>query len=277
MELANQVVLIPGASRPVGRAIARYFGSRGAALILPCFDDWPESNEEMAEEFDKAGYDCLISSCDLTSPEQTADLLERAARRFGVLHHLVNNIERGGMPVVHGSYDHQVNRCQWELELSTTLKAKWNLYEQCRDLLLKSGDGSVTNISSIASLVGRAGPAAPLFSDGYSAANTGIANLTRQWAREAAPAIRVNEVMLGLIDARHGKSTRGWSLLSDEQRRALLEHTLAGRTGTVEEVAELVYFIAVRASYMTGSTIVLDGGYLLGADRVPPISPGVLG
>jgi 3-oxoacyl-[acyl-carrier protein] reductase len=276
MELANQVILIPGASRPVGRAIAHYFGSRGAALILPCFDDWPESNEEMAEEFEKAGYTCLIRSCDLTSPEQTAALLEHAARTFGALNHLVNNIERGGMPIVHGSYAQQVNQSQWELELNTTLKAKWNLFQHCRDLLRESGSGSVTNISSIASLIGRAGPAASLYSDGYSAANAGVAHLTRQWAREAAPDIRVNEIMLGLIETRHGEGTRGWSLLNDEQRQALLGHTLIGRTGTVEEVAELVYFIAVRASYMTGSSIVFDGGYRLGADRVPPMSPGVL-
>lgn len=276
MELSNRVVLIPGASRPVGRAIARVFGSRGAALVLPFHHDWPESTEEMQTEFRRAGYDCMCHACDLTSPAETVALLQRVAKEYGELHHLINNIERGGMPIVHGSYSRETNREQWQLEFSTTLEAKWNLFQQSRHLLAQSTTGSVTNISSIAGLVGRSGPAAPLFSDGYSAANLGISSFTRQWAREAAPDIRVNEIMLGLIDARHGEGTRGWSLLSDEQKQALLDHTLVARTGTPEEVAELVYFIAVKAGYMTGSTIVLDGGYLIGADRVPAVNPGVL-
>ncbi len=63
----------------------------------------------------------------------------------------------------------------------------------------QSGTGTVINISSIAALVGRSGPGAAFFSDGYSAANQAISTLTRTWAREAAPKIRVNELMLGLI------------------------------------------------------------------------------
>ena len=103
-----------------------------------------------------------------------------------------------------------------------------------------------------------------------------MATLTRQWARELAPAVRVNEVMLGLFDGRHGPGTRGWGLLTDIQKSELLAHTLAGRTGAPEEAAEFIFFLAVRARYLTGTVIPFDGGYLLGGNGVAELPTGVL-
>jgi 3-oxoacyl-[acyl-carrier protein] reductase len=202
--------------------------------------------------------------------------MEQVKARFRNLDYLVNNIERGGMPIVHGSYEHEHNRNQWELELDTTLRAKWNLF-RCTLPLMRDGGGAVVNISSIAGICGRSGPAACFFNDGYSAANRAIQGLTENWAREAAPNIRVNELMLGLINSRHGENTRGWAALSDRQRQELLEHTLLNRLGKPQEVADAVYFLAVDATFITGSTIRMDGGYILGGDAVPPLPPGILG
>ncbi|MEJ2134948.1 MAG: SDR family NAD(P)-dependent oxidoreductase, partial [Desulfofustis sp.] len=199
-ELLGRVVLVPGGCRPVGRAVAHSFASRGATLILPVYPDWPESNKDMEQEFSQAGYDYLCHSGDLTSSAQTHALLAAVKNRYGALDYLINNIERGGMPVVHGSYELEVNKDQWQVELDTTLRAKWNLYQHSLELLRNCQDGAVINISSIAAMVGRSGPASGLFNDGYSAANRGVASFTRQWARELAPSVRVNEVMLGLFD-----------------------------------------------------------------------------
>ena len=277
MELSDRVALIPGASRPIGRAIANIFGRNGATLILPFYKDWPDSTVEMKRHFNRAGYDFLSIECDLTREDETETLLAQVESNYGVLHYLINNIERGGMPVVHGSYELEINQDQWDLEFNTTLKAKWNLFNNSLRLLKKSNRGAVINISSIAGLTGRSGPVAPLFNDGYSAANCGISSFTRQWAKEAAPEIRVNEIMLGLFKTRHGEETRGWSLLSSEQKEAIINRTLMARTGNPEEVAELAYFLAAKAGYMSGSTIVLDGGYLVGAEDVKPIGEGILG
>ena len=275
-ELVGSVALIPGGCRPVGLAIARTFASRGATLVLPTFTDWPEANRDMESQFSQAGYDFVCLPCDLTSAEQTRELLAEVKDRFGVLHYLINNIDRGGMPVVHGSYDRDVNRDQWQLEFDTTLKAKWNLYHHSFDLLKSCGEGAVINVSSIAARIGRAGPASLLYNDGYSAANLGVSSFTSQWARELAPTVRVNEVMLGLIEGRHGPSTRGWALLDENQRRELIAHTLAGRCGTPEEVAEFIYYLAVRARYLTGAVIPFDGGYLLGGSQVGEMPEGTL-
>jgi 3-oxoacyl-[acyl-carrier protein] reductase len=124
MNLAIKNALVLGASRGIGRAIARRLAAEGAKLILPWFD-WPESVEEMEEEF--SGH--LTLQADLRDTESVQAMARRIANEYGTLHVLINNIERGGMPVVHGSYRRPVNREQWQLELDTTLYAKWLVFD----------------------------------------------------------------------------------------------------------------------------------------------------
>ena len=275
MRLQGKTVLVPGASRPIGRAIARRFAEEGAALVLP-FHDWPESNSEMVEEFQQRGATVLAMPVDLSKKDEVAALAAEVRERFTGLDFLINNIERGGMPVVHGSYDLAHNAGQWDLEISTTLTAKWLLFHYFLPLMGGAAGRAVVNISSIAALTGRSGAAAALFNDGYSAANRAIASFTETWAREAAPDIRVNELMLGLIQGRHGEGTRGWQVLEEKVRTGLREHIVLGRTGLPEEVATAVLFLAVDATYMTGTVLRMDGGFVLGGDRVPDMPPGIL-
>jgi 3-oxoacyl-[acyl-carrier protein] reductase len=275
MKLAEKNGLVLGASRGIGLAIARKLAGQGVRLALPWFD-WPDSCREMEKEFAALNMDHITMQTDLRDADSVQDMVRTIDAQFGRLHILVNNIERGGMPVVHGSYHRQVNHDQWQLEMDTTLHAKWLVFEQCLALLRKAEQASVVNISSIAAITGRSGPAGMVFNDGYAAANRGIASLTENWARIGAPYIRVNEIMIGLIDRRHGLGTRGWDLLDKQSKKQLLEHTLLKRTGTPEEVAEAVLFLIRDAEFMTGSTIRLDGGFVLGADEVGPMPDGVL-
>ena len=275
LKKTRKVALIPGASRPIGRAIARTFGAAGYHLFLPYYD-WPESVEEMCVEFSEKGYSHTTQSVDLRKKDEVEKFIQTVQKQAGHINVLINNIERGGMPIVHGSYDHSHNREQWQRELETTLKAKWLLYQQSLPLLKNTASATVINISSIAGKIGRTGPAAPFFSDGYSAANNAISTLTTTWAREVAPDIRVNEIVLGFIDGRHGRGTRGWRELTKKQKKALHQHILLKRTGTPKEVAKTVFFLATEASYITGASIPMDGGYSLGGDYVPPLPPGIL-
>jgi len=82
--------------------------------------------------------------------------------------------------------------------------------------------------------------------------------------------------MLGLIDGRHGPGTRGWKLLDTETQEKLLQHTLLGRTGTPNEVADAILFLVKNGAFMTGTTLRLDGGYVLGGEEVPPLPEGTL-
>lgn len=275
MDITNMTAIVPGASRAIGRAIANSLGEQGVKLLLPTFD-WPESIEEMEHEFSEKNYTFLSLPVDLRAEEEVKQLLHRCKEEFGSLSILINNIERGGMPVVHGSYDHPHNHEQWDLELATSLKAKWLLFHHGLPLLKESGGGTVVNISSIAASEGRSGAGAHFFNDAYSAANRAISSFTETWAREAAPTIRVNELMLGLIRYRHGENTRGWATLSQEERQEITEQCLLGRTGTPEEVAQAVLFLIRDADYMTGTTMRLDGGFSLGSKRVPPMPKGIL-
>ncbi len=270
MKLQGKTALIPGAARPIGRSIATTLGELGVNLVLPCFD-WPESILEMKEEFDRKQFHTYCPSVDLREPPQVQKLVHDITEKFGALHILINNIERGGMPILHGSYEHELNKDQWQLEMSTCLQTKWLLFTNCLPLMKQSGSGTVINISSVAALTGRSGAGAVFFSDGYAAANRAISSFTQSWAREGAPEIRVNELMLGLIDSRHGRQTRGWSLLSDDQKKRIFDNLPLGRIGEPEDVAKAVHFLVSHADYMTGATIRLDGGFVIGNEAVPPI------
>jgi 3-oxoacyl-[acyl-carrier protein] reductase len=270
MDLTGKYALALGASRGMGRAIARKLAGHGARLILPWFD-WPESVQEMEKEF--AGH--LSLQADLRRPASVRALAGQIEAHCGCLHILINNIERGGMPVLHGSYDRPVNSGQWQVELETTLRAKQLVFDHCLPLLRRAEQAAVVNISSIAALTGRSGPAGLLFNDGYAAANRGVSSFTETWARLGAPSIRVNELMLGLFAHRHGPGTRGWSLLTAAEQEALLHHTLLRRTGSPEEAAEAVMFL-VQAEFMTGAVLRLDGGFVLGCSQVPDMPEGAL-
>ena len=275
MEIKGKIALVLGGARGIGKAVGFALAEAGARVVLTHWD-WPEEAARMQRELAALGNDHLAVRVDLREPEQVRELMGRIKERYGALHILVNNIERGGMPVVHGSYDLDHNREQWDLELATTLKAKWLAFHHGLPLLRAGGEGAVVNISSVAGLVGRAGPAALLFSDGYAAANRAVSSLTETWAREAAPTVRVNELMLGLVETRHGEGTRGWEALSHEERQALIDHTPLRRLGRVEDVVRAVLFLIREADFMTGAVVRLDGGYVLGGEKVVEMPQGLL-
>ena len=271
MEIKNKVALVLGSIKGIGRGIGLELARQGARLALTHYD-WAESLADMQRDFAQTGADHMTVKINLLETEQIPGLIQKVIDRFGRLDILINNIERGGWPVVHGPYV----QAQWDLEMATTLRAKQWVFDAALPYLKQSGNGVVVNFSSIAAIVGRSGPAGYIFNDGYAAANRGISLLTETWARTAAPEVRVNEIMLGLMNTRHARNTRGWGLLTAEQQQALIDHTPLGRTGTVTDVVRAVCFIIRDAPFMTGSVLRLDGGYVLGGAKVPPMPRGVV-
>jgi 3-oxoacyl-[acyl-carrier protein] reductase len=271
MEINNKTALVLGAIKGIGKGIGLALAREGVNVALNYFD-WEESLDDLQQDFAETGQDHLIIQTDLLETDKIQGLVEKVVDRFGRLDILVNNIERGGWPVVHGPY----NQKQWDLEMATTLRAKRWVFESALPHLKSSGDAVVLNLSSISAIVGRSGPASYIFNDGYASANRGISLLTETWARMGAPEVRVNEIMLGLVETRHGGNTRGWGLLSDEQKAAVIDHTLLARIGTISDVVKAVLFIIRDAPFMTGSVVRLDGGYVLGGEKVAPMPRGVL-
>jgi 3-oxoacyl-[acyl-carrier protein] reductase len=272
MYIKGKVALVLGAVKGIGKAIAMALAREGVRLVLTRYD-WEDAYDVMEADLKKSGAEHIIVKADLRRPADIEKLSQIIKKQFGRLDILINNIERGGWPAVHGEYTEE----QWDMELETTLKAKRWVFASVFPLLKKSNDGLVINISSIAAIVGRSGPAALVFNDGYAAANKGIGSLTETWARLGAPNIRVNELMLGIFDTRHAKDTRGWKeALTENEKQSLINHTLLGRTGNTEDIIKAVLFLIRDAAYMTGSVIRLDGGYVLAGEEVPAMPAGIL-
>jgi len=271
MELNGKVALVLGAIKGIGKGIGLALAEQGVNVALNYFD-WEEELEGMKREFSDTGGQPLIVQTNLLEVDKIPDLIRQVIDHFGRLDILINNIERGGWPVVHGPYVSQ----QWDLEMQTTLRAKRWVFEYALPYLKASGDAVVINFSSIAAIVGRSGPAAMIFNEGYAAANRGVSLLTETWARMGAPGVRVNEIMLGLMASRHADQTRGWGLLRESSKKALIDHTLLQRTGTVDDVVKTVLYIIKDASFMTGAVLRLDGGYVLGGEKVGVMPEGVV-
>lgn len=269
--MQDKVALVTGAIKGIGKEIGLSLARKGIKVVLTHYD-WEESLDDMKKAFKETGTEHLIVKVNLLETEAIEDLIKKIDEKFGRLDILINNIERGGMPVVHGKYV----KDQWDLEIETTLRAKRWLFDSAFHLLKRSDDASVINISSIAGVVGRSGPASLLFNEGYAAANRGISLLTETWARLGSPNLRVNELMLGIFETRHGEKTRGWGLLNDDQKKALIDHSLIKRTGKMDDIIKAVNFILFEAPFMSGSVIKLDGGYTIGGDLVSDLPKGVV-
>ena len=272
MQIKGKVALVLGAVKGIGKGIGIVLAHQGAKLVLTRHD-WEDDFDSMEKDFLASKADHMIITADLRNIKDIETLALNIEEKYGRLDILINNIERGGWPTVHGEYIED----QWDLEIETTLKAKQWVFTCVFPLLKKARKAVVINISSIAGIVGRSGPAALVFNDGYAAANRGISSLTETWARLGAPHIRVNERMLGVFDTRHAKGTRGWTqVLTEEEKQSLIDHTLLNRTGTVDDVVKACLFIIKDAPYMTGSILRLDGGYVLAGENIPPMPGGIL-
>ena len=141
-----------GAVKGIGKGIGLALAREEAKVALNYFD-WEESLDELQKDFAKTGQDYLINKTDLLNTNKIQGLIKKVVNHFGRLDILINNIERGGWPVVHGPYV----QGQWDLEMATTLRAKQWVFDSALPYLKASGDGVVINFSSIAGMVGRAG------------------------------------------------------------------------------------------------------------------------
>ncbi len=269
--VGKPVALVTGAIRGIGLAIAEALAQKGVRLVLTYYD-WLDDLDGMHKKMEKLGASYKAVAADLRKKSHVEQVVNTAIEQFGRLDILINNIERGGWPIVHGAYIPE----QWNLEFETTVTSKWHLFNSALPFLKEAGNSAVINISSISGLLGRTGPAGLVFNDCYSLSNRAVGLLTEQWARIGAPEVRVNELMLGFFETRHGPKTRGWSLLTKKEQDDILQHTLLQRTGSLNDIKKAVDFLVFGAPFMTGARIVLDGGYRLGCEKVPDMPEGVV-
>jgi NAD(P)-dependent dehydrogenase (short-subunit alcohol dehydrogenase family) len=244
--LSNQVALITGSARGQGAAEAELFAEEGATVVIT--DVLEHQGERLAASLREEGGNAEFYPLDVTEEGEWEAVMQAIEDEYERLDILVNN---AGMMRFESITEESVEG--WQQAIDINLKSVWLGMKHAIPLLKESGGGSVVNISSMYGKVGGFGDTAA-----YHAAKGGVTVLTKNAAvGYGEDGIRVNSVHPGLIDTPMTED------FSDDAREPVVQATPQGRTGTPEDVAKVVYFLASDlASYVNGAEIYVDGGYL---------------
>ena len=255
MELEGKVGLVTGGTSGIGRDTAILFAKAGVKVVVAGRRD--VEGEKTVGLVRAAGGDGLFVKTDVSKASQVEALIQKVVERFGRLDVAFNNagIEGVWVPIVRQSEE------DWDRTIDINLKGVWLcLKYEIRQMLKQGGGGAIVNMASVAGLIGSAGAAV------YCASKHGVLGLTKSAALETARSgIRINAVCPAVIETPMAERIFG---APEVQKWVLGLHPI-GRFGSPEEVAEaVVWMCSDRASFMTGQSLVLDGGFMAGPN--PP-------
>jgi NAD(P)-dependent dehydrogenase (short-subunit alcohol dehydrogenase family) len=250
-ELEGKVGLVTGGTSGIGRETAVLFAKAGAKVVVAGRREL--EGKETIELIRAAGGDGLFVKTDVSKASEVEALVQRSVEKFGRVDVAFNNagIEGVWVPIIEQSEE------DWDRTIDINLKGIWLcLKHEIQQMLKQGGGGAIVNMASIAGLVGSAGAAA------YVASKHGVVGLTKSAALETARSgIRINAVCPAVIETPMGKRLFGTPAV----RKNLLGFHPIGRFGRPTEIAEaVVWMCSDRASFMTGQSLVLDGGFLAG-------------
>lgn len=242
----SKTVLITGASRGIGRAIAAAFAAAGCRLVITCVNSREELlslKQELEAQFH---VDILTSIGDVSSYSYMQQLFSEVTEHFGGVDVLINN---AGISHIGLLSDMTIE--EWNRIVNTNLTSVFSSCKLAIPYMVHQKAGKIINISSVWGIAGASCEVA------YSACKGGVNAFTKALAKELAPSnIQVNAIACGVID------TQMNACFSEEEREALAEEIPAGRFGLPEEVAALALQLATGNDYLTGQIITLDGGWL---------------
>ena len=240
--LQDKVALITGAASGIGRASAQLFARQGARVVVTDID--AAGGQAVVEGITAEGGQAVFVRADVGRMDEVAALVRAALARYGRLDVLYSNafINRRGDAI-------QMTEADWDLTVAVSLKATWMLAHHALPSMLAGGGGTIVITGSVQAVRGHARAVA------YQAAKGGLLALTRSLAYDFAPTVRVNTVLPGAIH------TATWNKFSPEQLQSVGQRCPLGRMGTPEEIAQAALFLASdMSSYMTGQSIIVDGG-----------------
>jgi len=243
MKLQNKVAIITGSSRGIGRATALLFAKEGAKVVVN-YKTEKKKAEEVAEAIGKKN--CLVVQADVATEEGVKKLVGETLTRFGRIDILVNNAgaigERGWKTGIEA----------WSTTLDINLTSVWLMTKEVAPFMEQQGGGTIVNLTSTVGILG----VAPILA--YSCAKGGLVSMTKAFAKELAPKIRVNAVAPSNVMTDMTQSA-GPDLIELFRQQTPLK-----RIAKPEELAKAILFLASDdASYITGHILVVDGGYSL--------------
>ena len=247
--LTDKVALVTGGASGIGRATALTFAREGAKLVIADLNE--DGGRQTAHRIVEQGGEAIFVQVDVTSASAVEALISKTVQTYGHLDCAHNNAGiSGGGRALTAEYPEET----WHQVIAVNLTGVWLCMKYEIPQMLSQGSGAIVNTASVAGLIGGRGIAA------YVASKHGVVGLTKTAALEyATQGIRVNCVCPGVIQT--PMTARG---LDDPERRArIIASEPIGRVGTPEEIAEaVVWLCSDAASFVTGHTMTVDGGYV---------------
>ncbi len=240
------LAIVTGGSRGIGAAISEKLAADGHDIVINCASS-VEKAEAVAEKCRAYGVKAVVKQWDVSDYDACAQALAEIKAELGVPYILVNNagITRDGLLV-------RMKEEQFDAVIRTNLKGAFNMLSQCGAMMMRAKQGRIINIASVAGIAGNAGQI------NYSAAKAGLIGMTKTACKElGARGITVNAVAPGFIDTDMTQN------LPDAIKEGAVKQIPLGRFGKPEEIAAAVAFLASdAAAYITGQTLVVDGGMI---------------
>jgi 3-oxoacyl-[acyl-carrier protein] reductase len=246
MRLRDKASLITGGARGIGKAIALAFAKEGSDIVVA--DVNLEEAEKTAQEIESSGRKALALQIDVTDFTKVEECVNKILDKLGKVDILVNNagITKDNLLL-------RMGQQEWDAVINVNLKGTFNCIKAVSRPMIKQRQGRIINIASIIGIIGNAGQA------NYSASKAGIIALTKTAAKELASRnINVNAVAPGFIQ------TEMTAKLPEDIKQKMREVIPLDRFGSPEDVAAVCLFLAgEESSYITGQTIVVDGGMVM--------------
>ena len=244
--LANQVAVVTGAGRGIGRAIALKFATAGADVV--CVSRTVENSEKVAAEVRALGRKAWAFAVDVADAKAVAEAGVKILAEAGRVDILVNNagVTRDGLLM-------RMSDGDWDTVLNTNLKGAFSFTKAFTRVLLKQRAGRIINVASIIGLIGNAGQC------NYAASKAGLFGFTKSVARElGSRGITCNAIAPGFIE------TDMTAVLDEKTKAALMEKIPLNALGKAEDIAEAALFLAGPGGrYITGQVLTVDGGMVM--------------